>query len=50
MIATTVTTSVLAGRVRPPRQLEVWIQFAALAGIAACRWPHGTQARSPLST
>ena len=25
-------------------------QFAAGAGIADCRWPFGTQARSPLST
>jgi len=30
--------------------VEVWIQFAALAGIAGCRWPFGTHASSPLKT
>jgi hypothetical protein len=49
-IATAVNTSVLAGRVQSLRQLEVWIQLAALAGIADCRWPFGTHARSPLAT
>jgi hypothetical protein len=36
MIATMVITSVLAGRGRLRKLFEVWIQFAALAGIADC--------------